>query len=92
MIDGRHPHRAAPRHLGKRLVVHVGAVLDRIRAGANRIAHAAGAVRMNRHFLAGGVGGVDDGFHFVEGDGLRAVDAFVAAARAEDLDPVRRRP
>ena len=38
VIDRRHPHRAALHHLRDRLVVHIDAVLDRIRAGAHRVA------------------------------------------------------
>ena len=40
VIDGRHPHRAALHHLRERLVVDIGAVLDRVGAGADRVAHA----------------------------------------------------
>jgi hypothetical protein len=40
------------------------------------------------HLVLQAVRGVDDGFHFVEADGLRRVDAVEAPARAIDLDPI----
>jgi hypothetical protein len=78
VIDGRHPHDAALHHVLQRLIVHIRAVLDGVRAGANGIAHAAGAVRVNRDLLAGGMSRVDDVLHFVERHGLRAVDDFIS--------------
>ncbi len=88
VIDGRHPHEATRHHVGQRLVVHVGAVLDRVRARADRVSHSAGAVGVYRHFFAQAVGGLDNRSHLVERDRLRAVHVLESAARSKDLDPV----
>ena len=46
--ERRHEKRAAPLHLGERLVVHPGAVLDAAHARADRIGSAFARVRMRR--------------------------------------------
>ena len=64
-------------------------MLDRVGAGTHRVLDARRTVGVDRDLVVLRVRGVDDRFHRLERHGLRRVDALVAAARAEDLDPVR---
>ena len=89
MIDGRHPDDAAPDHLGYRLVVQVGAVLDRIGPRAHGVSDAGGAVGMNRHLFAGACAASTIAFISSNVTVCVVVDALEAAARSVNLDPVR---
>ena len=88
VVDRGNVVRATRRHLGERRVVEVDRMLDRLRAGAHRVASTLRAVGMNRDALAGRVRSVNRRLHLVEGECLVTGDVGAAPGRAVDLDPI----
>ena len=88
--DGRHEIGAGAAEEAQRFRVEVGAVLDGIDAGAQRGVDAAGAVRVRGDLAAHGVGGLDDGAHFLVAELLLDAGGGVGehAAGGGDLDDV----
>jgi len=88
VVDGGDVKRAALDHFLDGGVVHVGGVLERVGAGADGVARAVRSVGMDGDFLAELVGGVDGGFDFVIGVGLKLRDVIVGAGGGVELDDV----
>ena len=88
MVDGGNVEGAALGHFLDGGVVHVGGVFERVGAGANGVAGAIGSVRVDGDFFAELVGGVDGGFDFVVGVGLKLRDVVVGAGGGVELDDV----
>src|SRR5262245_26260444 len=88
MIYRWHVESPAPRHLGDRLVIHVGRVLDRIGPGPHGVTRAARPVRMNRYSPAYAVRGVNRRLHLLEAESLIAGNILEASAGSVHLDPI----
>ena len=69
-------------------IVHIGGVLDGVRAGSHRVPRAIRAIGVNRQLQAEFVRDVGRRFHLVEGESLKAGHILIAAGGPIHLDHV----